>query len=323
LDHSGFKLVDCPTRGSKETVDKKIIVDLMCFAHGHLRGPGAVTVVLISGDGDYSYMLSRLRDLSVRTVVIFPEHRTLPVALLNAAEVKLSWKGDVLRLQPRASPPDAQAGATEAAGTPPGATAEEPQTSPSEPPSEEDSRSQMNEGRGDVFLECVRSVQRLAAQEEASTAYHLSWALDTRVAQGFYENYGAQGRGLYAAHRNTALFARYVERRPGVRRIELRLTLLGLRRVDPEDALPEPLPDVQRVAGVIWRLADARGGAFRTTELGTLYAGHPEYKAVIDAHGGPKKFCQATASLMFLAGRPGCKSDGVSEIHRLTTPDAQ
>ena len=33
LDMSGFTLVDCPTRNSKETLDKKILVDIMSFAY--------------------------------------------------------------------------------------------------------------------------------------------------------------------------------------------------------------------------------------------------------------------------------------------------
>lgn len=32
LDMSGFTLVDTPTRNAKETLDKKIIVDIMSFA---------------------------------------------------------------------------------------------------------------------------------------------------------------------------------------------------------------------------------------------------------------------------------------------------
>lgn len=34
LDQSGFTLVDCPTRGEKETLDKKLIVDVMQFVFG-------------------------------------------------------------------------------------------------------------------------------------------------------------------------------------------------------------------------------------------------------------------------------------------------
>jgi len=33
LDMSGFTLVDCPTRNAKETLDKKILVDIMSFAY--------------------------------------------------------------------------------------------------------------------------------------------------------------------------------------------------------------------------------------------------------------------------------------------------
>ena len=43
----------------KETVDKKLIVDAMQFGMSARERP--LGVVLITGDGDYAYLLSRLR----------------------------------------------------------------------------------------------------------------------------------------------------------------------------------------------------------------------------------------------------------------------
>jgi len=57
LDQTGFTLVDCPTRGEKETLDKKLIVDVMHFAWSHHARRSPCCVVLVTSDGDYAYAL--------------------------------------------------------------------------------------------------------------------------------------------------------------------------------------------------------------------------------------------------------------------------
>ena len=94
LDLSGFTLVDCPKRNTKETLDKKIIVDLMHFALERRARRAPCCVVLISSDADYSYMLSRLRDLGTSVVVIHDTNTS--DVLLSSAHVTLHWTGDVL-----------------------------------------------------------------------------------------------------------------------------------------------------------------------------------------------------------------------------------
>ena len=67
LDMSGFTLVDCPKRNNvKETLDKKLIVDVMSF---RIKLENSC-VVLITSDGDYAYALNILRGFGVKTVVI-------------------------------------------------------------------------------------------------------------------------------------------------------------------------------------------------------------------------------------------------------------
>jgi uncharacterized LabA/DUF88 family protein len=90
LDLCGFTLVDCPTRGRKETLDKKMIVDILGFAWERVGNKIPACVVLISSDGDYSYTLSKLRDIGVRTVVI---HGMLNFAqiLLDCCDEAISW----------------------------------------------------------------------------------------------------------------------------------------------------------------------------------------------------------------------------------------
>ena len=66
LDMSGFTLVDCPKRNNvKETLDKKLIVDIMSF---RIKLDNCC-VVLITSDGDYAYALNILRGFGVKTVV--------------------------------------------------------------------------------------------------------------------------------------------------------------------------------------------------------------------------------------------------------------
>ena len=98
LDLSGFSLVDCPTRGRKETLDKKLIVDLMHFAWGRSQATDGrrSCVVLISSDGDYAYVLSRLRDMGTHTIVMFGKCATLAEDLLDACDEALSFFTDVL-----------------------------------------------------------------------------------------------------------------------------------------------------------------------------------------------------------------------------------
>ena len=54
LDMAGFTLIDCPSRNMKETVDKKIIVDVMCFALARVARQQPACVVLLTNDGDYA-----------------------------------------------------------------------------------------------------------------------------------------------------------------------------------------------------------------------------------------------------------------------------
>lgn len=95
LDLSGFTLVDCPSRNRKETLDKKLIVDVLCFAWERASRGAQACVVLITSDGDYSYALARLRDLGVFTVVIYRPEIVAKV-LIDNANVVLSWEFDVL-----------------------------------------------------------------------------------------------------------------------------------------------------------------------------------------------------------------------------------
>jgi hypothetical protein len=95
LDLSGFTLVDCPSRNRKETLDKKLIVDVLCFAWERASRGAKACVVLVTSDGDYSYALARLRDIGVFTVIIYRPDVVAKV-LIDNANVVMSWEYDVL-----------------------------------------------------------------------------------------------------------------------------------------------------------------------------------------------------------------------------------
>jgi len=99
VDRSGldasFTIVDCPSRNKKETLDKKIIVDLMSFVHARTAHGASVCVVLVSSDGDYGYMLSRLRDHGAYVVIIY--NSNVSSAYLESADYTLHWRDEVLR----------------------------------------------------------------------------------------------------------------------------------------------------------------------------------------------------------------------------------
>jgi hypothetical protein len=96
LDLSGFSLIDCPCRNNKETIDKKVIVDMLCFSYERALKGSNVQVVLISSNGEYSYTLAKLRDIGVSTFVIYsPEDRAADI-LTSTADEAITWEDDIL-----------------------------------------------------------------------------------------------------------------------------------------------------------------------------------------------------------------------------------
>ena len=95
LDLSGFTLVDCPSRGRKESLDKKLIVDALCFAWERASMGAKACVVLITSDGDYSYTLARLRDIGIFTIIFYSPN-VVAQCLIDNANVAYKWESDVL-----------------------------------------------------------------------------------------------------------------------------------------------------------------------------------------------------------------------------------
>jgi len=94
LQSSGVSLIDCPHNGRKDAADKMILVDMLAFA---LDTPPPATIVLISGDRDFVYALSTLRNRKYNIVLIVP-NKGASIILKSQANMILEWKYDVLNM---------------------------------------------------------------------------------------------------------------------------------------------------------------------------------------------------------------------------------
>ena len=94
LQLTGCNLVDCPTMSNKDVADNIIIVDAMQFA---FMCPEGVTLCFITGDVDYSYMLTVLQKPKWLKIVISKD--CLQSKLDVKYDLKFSWEADVLEMQ--------------------------------------------------------------------------------------------------------------------------------------------------------------------------------------------------------------------------------
>ncbi|KIO25066.1 hypothetical protein M407DRAFT_211186 [Tulasnella calospora MUT 4182] len=86
LSLSGVKLRDCPHTGKKAAVNKTMVIDMMVYA---LERPRTTTVVLISGDRDYAYAVSTLRNRGYPVKLLAPPGH--PQSGLQAFADVLDW----------------------------------------------------------------------------------------------------------------------------------------------------------------------------------------------------------------------------------------
>lgn len=96
LESMGYTIVDCPTSSKKEAIDKKIIVDTLMFAVARSARRQPCCVVLVTGDGDFCHMCSRLRAVGVTVVLVHPSQCSR--ALLGCCDRKVEWERQLLGL---------------------------------------------------------------------------------------------------------------------------------------------------------------------------------------------------------------------------------
>lgn len=92
LQSSGVSLTDCPHNGRKDAADKMMMVDMLAFAIDH---PPPATIVIISGDRDFVYAISTLRNRRYGIVLIVPNSGA-PIILKSQANAILEWRYDIL-----------------------------------------------------------------------------------------------------------------------------------------------------------------------------------------------------------------------------------
>ena len=93
--------MNTPTRNTKETLDKKIIADVLTFAWDCNVRRISPVVVLLTSDGDYSYILAKLRDRGVMNVVMYGKEQNVSQILVDNADVALNFEKDVLLFTPQ------------------------------------------------------------------------------------------------------------------------------------------------------------------------------------------------------------------------------
>jgi hypothetical protein len=89
---------DCPHTG-KNSVDLMMIVDIMAFVKDN---PAPATIILISGDRDFAYLLSTIRWRQYHVVLVsntFMTHESLS----SQANVAFDWQSDILKTRPHRS----------------------------------------------------------------------------------------------------------------------------------------------------------------------------------------------------------------------------
>jgi len=215
LDLSGFTLVDCPSRNRKETLDKKLIVDVLCFAWERASMGAKACVVLITSDGDYSYALARLRDIGVFTIVIYRPDVVAKV-LIDNANVVMSWEFDVLGGPPQQNEDEEESESVETANNNKAFVSDIEDTSELIPQNQEDPteavvKQPTVQARGKFALFCsvVLNAQHRNVQEGISV--YSSWAEEAMTALTFYAKIGAKDREGYHDLRTLASQKGFIE----------------------------------------------------------------------------------------------------------------
>ncbi|EJD00235.1 uncharacterized protein FOMMEDRAFT_127732 [Fomitiporia mediterranea MF3/22] len=92
LQSSGLTLVHCPHNGRKDVADKMMIVDMLAFV---IDRPQTTTIVIITGDRDFTYAAGVLKLRGYRIIVIATMHNAHSSLKLQA-DYLFDWNKDVL-----------------------------------------------------------------------------------------------------------------------------------------------------------------------------------------------------------------------------------
>ncbi|KAL3935069.1 MAG: hypothetical protein SGARI_003123 [Bacillariaceae sp.] len=207
LDLSGFTLVDCPSRNRKETLDKKLIVDVLCFAWERASMGAKACVVLITSDGDYSYAVARLRDIGVFTIIIYRPDNVAKV-LIDNANIVMSWEFDVL-----GGPPSQNEDETDTVTTIESAKSETKSDSRAESieTNEVVVKKPTQQARDKFALFCNVALNSQYRNVKEGISVYSSWAAEAQTASSFYGKIGETDRDLYFNLRALATQKGFIE----------------------------------------------------------------------------------------------------------------
>ena len=92
LQASGVSVVDVPHNSRKDAADKMLLVDMIAYAIDH---PPPANIILISGDRDFCYGLSVLRNRLYNVILVMPNKVVSPTLSSQANEL-LEWRQDII-----------------------------------------------------------------------------------------------------------------------------------------------------------------------------------------------------------------------------------
>jgi len=97
VELAGFTAVACHGKSGND-VASKLAVDAMHFAWHRTCMRQPAVVGLVSKSASHAYLLHRVQDLGVKTLVLHPEQQVaaLPKSLVGAADAVLSWSSNMV-----------------------------------------------------------------------------------------------------------------------------------------------------------------------------------------------------------------------------------
>ncbi|GAA5922837.1 hypothetical protein JCM1841_003756 [Sporobolomyces salmonicolor] len=95
LQNAGVTICDTPHNGKKDVADAMIMCDMLVFA---LKSPVPPVVILVTGDKDFAYACSTLRNH--RCTVILVTSNNASQTLRQSVHEVHNWRSDILKLPP-------------------------------------------------------------------------------------------------------------------------------------------------------------------------------------------------------------------------------
>lgn len=92
---SGWNIIDTPHRNKKESVDKKIIMDVLSSIITRDQSHKNMMICIITSDSDFAELFSRIRDFGVHTCIFYGKNPSQ--LLLNCSEYSFNWDDDIIK----------------------------------------------------------------------------------------------------------------------------------------------------------------------------------------------------------------------------------